>query len=83
VSSLAAWAQESSARVGRGLGAGVWCRVVSVFGQFPLLTGHSLLLNEKAELLLVALKKKLYVGLFLIEKYATVHATFPSLLPVS
>jgi hypothetical protein len=30
----------------------------AVFGQFPLLTGHSLLLNEKAELLLVALKKK-------------------------
>jgi hypothetical protein len=57
VLSLAAWAQDASARLGRGLGVGVWRRVVSVFGQFPLLTGHSLLLNEKAELLLVALKK--------------------------
>jgi hypothetical protein len=43
--------------MGRGPEAGVWCRVVSVFGQFSLLTDHSLLLNENAELLLF--KKKL------------------------
>jgi hypothetical protein len=40
--------------MGRSLGASVWRRVVSVFGQFPLLTVHSLLLNEKAKLLLFA-----------------------------
>jgi hypothetical protein len=57
VLSLVAWAQEASVRLGRGLGVGVSRRVVSVFGQFSLLTGHSLLLNEKAELLLIALKK--------------------------
>jgi hypothetical protein len=44
VSSLVAWEQESSARVGSGFRTGVWCHVVSVFGQFPLLTGNSLLL---------------------------------------
>jgi hypothetical protein len=47
----------ASARVGRGLEAGLWRRVVSMFDQFFLLNSHSLLLNKEAELVLFASKK--------------------------